>query len=307
MRNRRLPAVAGRFYPAEERRCRDEVAALLAEHAVAAPESDAVPVGGIVPHAGWMFSGRVAAHVLCEIAAQRTPATVVVFGADHWLEASRHAQVYPEGAWSTPLGDVPIDAALGARVVELGRGAIQARADAHRREHSIEVQIPLIQALWPAASVLPILVGPGAEPALVGRAVAEAAADRDDVLALGSTDLTHYGPSYDFTSHGRGRAALAWVRDVNDAAMVAAATAMRGDEVLAEANRHANACGPGAVAAAIAFARARGAARGRLVEYTTSHDVHPRGEPSDFVGYAGVLFERAGGAVASDVRPSSHR
>ena len=220
----------------------------------------------------------------------------MVFGADHWLEAARRAQVYPDGAWTTPLGDVAIDADLAARVVDLGGGAIEARAEAHRREHSIEVQIPLIQALWPEARVLPILVGPAAEPARVGELVAQAVSDRDDVVALGSTDLTHYGPNYDFTSHGRGRAALTWVRDVNDAAMVAAATAMRPDGVLDEANRHANACGPGAIAAAIVFARECGAARGRLVEYTTSYDVLPRGEPSDFVGYAGVLFERAAGS-----------
>lgn len=296
MRNRRLPAVAGRFYPAEERRCRDEVAALLAGGAPREPH-DGIPVAGIVPHAGWMFSGAVAAHVMCEIASRCTPRTVVLFGADHWLEAARHAQLYADGVWTTPLGDVSIDAELAVRVEEVGRGIVQARADAHRREHSIEVQVPLIQGLWPGARVLPILIGPAAEPELVGRLVARAAADRADVVALGSSDLTHYGPNYDFTSHGRGRAALAWVREVNDAAMVAATTAMRPDEVLAEANCHANACGPGAIAATLAFARERGAAHGRLVDYTTSHDVHPRGEPTDFVGYAGVVFERASGST----------
>lgn len=305
MRNRRLPAVAGRFYPAEERRCRDEVAELLARHArPARAENAAAPVAGLVPHAGWMFSGAVAAHVMCEIAAVRSPGTVVVFGADHWLEAARHAQVYPDGSWSTPLGDVAIDSDLAERVVELGGGAIESRAEAHRREHSIEVQLPLIQGLWPEARLLPILVGPAANPTRVGRLVARAAAERDDVVALGSTDLTHYGPNYDLTSHGRGRAALAWVREVNDAAMVAAATAMRPDDVLDEASRHANACGPGAIAAAIGFARECGAAHGRLVEYTTSHDVLPRGEPLDFVGYAGVLFERPAGSSRGAPSPS---
>ncbi len=295
MTSRRSPAVAGQFYPGDRAGCRAELAAILGTANVpplASPTAaTVVPVAGVVPHAGWTYSGAVAGRVLCEIAAHRTPSTVVLFGADHWGEARTRPQLHPAGSWLTPLGEVAVDAALAERVLVHASGEIEACAEAHRREHSIEVQVPLLQTLWPQARILPILVGPRARAADVGRLVAEASAGDEGVIAIGSTDLTHYGPNYDFTSHGHGRAALDWVKGTNDAGIIALATALSADEIVPEALRHLNACGPGAMAAAIGFALARGAVRGRLLAYTTSHDVHPRGEPRDFVGYAGIVFD----------------
>ncbi len=295
MTNRRSPAVAGQFYPGDRAGCRAELIEILGEsperrHEAAALGA-AVPVGGVVPHAGWVYSGAVAGCVLREIARGVTPDTVVIFGADHWGEARQRAQLDPEGSWLTPLGEVAVDASFAARVLDRAAGEIEARAESHRREHSIEVQVPLVQELWPKARIVPILVGPRVGAAQVGRWVADVAGADEAVVAIGSTDLTHYGPHYDFTPHGRGRAALDWVKHTNDAAILALATTMRADEIVAEALRHQNACGPGAMAAAIAFAVARGATRGRLLSYTTSHDVRPRGEPQDFVGYAGIVFD----------------
>ncbi len=248
------------------------------------------PVGCVVPHAGWVYSGAVAGHVLARVASKLAPSTVVLFGADHWGEARRRAQVYPDGVWASPLGDAAIDADLAASICGEAGDLVESRASAHRREHSIEVQVPLVQWLWPSAKIVPLLVSPGDDAPELGRRVARAVEGRSDVLALGSSDLTHYGPGYEFTPRGGGRQALEWVKSANDAAIIQVMTSMRTDEVVPESERHRNACGAGAIAAVIAFSRARGAERGELVEYTTSHDVRPRGEPVDFVGYAGVVF-----------------
>ena len=104
---------------------------------------------------------------------------------------------------------------------------------------------------------------------------------------LGSTDLTHYGPSYDFAPEGSGEAAVRWVREVNDRRFIDAVVALDGEEAVRLALRERSACSAGAAAAAIAFARAGGATAARLLHYRTSLDVMPA---ASFVGYAAILL-----------------
>ena len=104
---------------------------------------------------------------------------------------------------------------------------------------------------------------------------------------IGSTDLTHYGPNYDFTPRGTGPDALAWVREHNDRRLLDCLLGLRHNEALELAQRERSACSAGAAVAAARYAELRGAASGRLLEYATSHDRHPG---SSFVGYAAISF-----------------
>ena len=107
---------------------------------------------------------------------------------------------------------------------------------------------------------------------------------------VGTTDLTHYGRAYyGFAPAGAGERALEWAR-ANDEQVLDLILAMRAEDIVAEAAAHHNACGGGAIAGTIAAARALGAEKGYLLEYTTSHDVMPRGPATDFVGYAAIVF-----------------
>ena len=111
----REPAVAGRFYPGTSGECRREIDAMrIPEAAADLPER---PVGGIVPHAGWVFSGATALRVLDAIRARRTPATFVLFGATH--SPIRRAAVFPSGGWETPLGLAEIDERLAGEFLAL--------------------------------------------------------------------------------------------------------------------------------------------------------------------------------------------
>lgn len=279
---------AGQFYPAKPEECARELAGLVAA-ARAFPPTPGAVMAGIVPHAGWIYSGPTAARVFVDLDAGGPPSTVVVFGAVH-VHGVPRAALWAQGAWATPLGDVAIDESLARRVLAAGAGLIEERPRIHEREHSIEVQVPFIRHLWPSARLLPVMVPPDASASRVGEIVARAASSAAGrVVALGSTDLTHYGPGYGVVTHGVGAAALAWARDENDAAMLARVAALDADAIVAEARLHGNACGPGAVAAALAFARARGAGCATLLDHTTSYDVRPSGTPTDFVGYAGVV------------------
>lgn len=249
-------------------------------------------IGGIVPHAGWVCSGAVAGHVIRQIAGNQPPTVVVVFGAIHVPNVAR-AAVFPSGAWETPLGMAEVDARLVERICG-HTGLLESDAHAHDEEHSIEVEIPFLQHLVPGALIVPIMVPVDEKAAALGVSVGKTCRDFGArAVFLGSTDLTHYGPSYRFSPKGLGAEGLKWAKDVNDRAMIEVMLSLLEQEAARHAVMHKNACGGGAIAATLAACKAFGARRATLLEHTTSHEVlSERGyEPMlDAVGYAGIVF-----------------
>lgn len=279
---------AGSFYPADGQGCRELIAECLG--AYQPPAEPPRVVAGIVPHAGWVFSGPTAAKVFRSVKDKAAPQTFVIFGAVHVWGMGRQAALCAEGEWETPCGNAVIDHELAAEILKACPKLVADEPSAHTREHSIEVQIPFIQYLFPTAQIVPIMVNPDHHAADIGRHVGERLASYPKpVVVLGSTDLTHYGPSFDFTPDGVGAASLAPMK-ANDQRIIDLIASMQAEAVLAEADEHRNACGAGAIAATIAVAKALGAARGYLLEHTTSQDVMPERPASDFVGYAGMIF-----------------
>jgi len=288
----REPAVAGMFYPDHEAACRSELDDVLGG-ATSLPAVGGQILGGIVPHAGWICSGAVAGKVFAALR-KDPPETVVLLGAVHY-PIGPAAAMFGGGAWRTPIGSVAIDAELAEAVLDRCELVLH-DPEAHRAEHSIEVQVPFIRRLLPQARLLPIMVPPGDNCPKVGEEVAEAVRQLGRKVAyVGSTDLTHYGPRYRFTPQGLGRRGVAWAKQVNDRRMLDLILAMRAEEVVEEAQAHLNACGSGAVSATIAACRRSGAERAVLLEHTNSAEtlahIEP-GEPSDAVGYAAVVFTR---------------
>ena len=287
----RQPVVADQFYPGDREQCLAEIRACLASQASSEPLPDRL-VAGIVPHAGWTFSGALAAMVFAAVRKRRGAVrTFVVFGAAHGYFGVKPA-IDGSDAWETPLGAAPIDDSLRRSLLDTG--AAVASSSAHRHEHSIEVQIPFIRHLFPEARILPIIV-PANESALV---LANALADLPareiaEVVCIGSTDLTHYGPRYGFTPMGVGSEALGWASTVNDRQFIDLALALEPQRLLANAIENGNACGPGAAAAAVMAAKRLGATNGTLLAHTSSNEVMLRqmGTTSrDSVGYAAIVF-----------------
>jgi len=276
---------ASQFYPAD---CGRAAEALL--RGFVPPKVPDPIVGGIVPHAGWQYSGAVAAKVFGSIRAQRQPATFVILGAVHrWAGING---VYARGAWSTPLGPVPIDEDLAGQILEETTGWTVDDPSCHTGEHSIEVELPFIKHLFPDARVVPVAVNPDSRAVPLGRQIGGILRDRGaDAVVIGSSDLTHYGDIYGFTPAGFGARAHRWMEN-NDERILRLVETMSDSEIPEEAHRHRNACGAGAIAATIAAARVLGAGCGRVIEHTTSHDVLPEGEFRMAVGYAAVLFSR---------------
>lgn len=287
MNTRRRPIVADRFYPGRRGECLRAVDAYLDKPAIRRA------IGGVVPHAGWIFSGDTAGTSIGSLAGQDAD-TIVVFGAVH-VPDRNIATVYPRGVWETPLGEIEID---GELVQAVGQSPlITTDAAPHQFEHSIEVEVPLIQRAFPHARLLPIMVRPTDHAAAVGRDVAAAADSLGRrVLYLASTDLTHYGPRYGFEPHGHGLEGIRWAKEVNDRRFIDRVASLDESGVVPEAEIHRNACGAGAVAATIAAAQASGCGEYRELAHTTSAEspVLADSPIEDSVGYEAGVFVAGG-------------
>lgn len=300
----REPIAAGTFYPAQAEACRQELAALFHEFP---DQTSAEPVfGGLVPHAGWRCSGRVTAKVFAALSggaravtpkrSAGTPndneAVIILFGGVHRYRGQR-AALFAQGRWQTPLGPIDVNARLAERILDES-SLIVDDADAHRDEHSLEVQMPFVKYVLPAATILPIMVPCDDAAVDVGLSVAAALnAAECEVVIIGTTDLTHYGPRYGFTPQGVGTDANDWAKQVNDRRFLDLVCDMKSEQVVPQSVEYRNACSGGAVAATIAAVAALGATRGVLLDHTTSSEVLcSPGDPvaQDSVGYAGVVF-----------------
>jgi len=288
----RKPIVAGQFYPAQRHSCIDQINQCLQAKAVPKTLPGTI-VAGIVPHAGWTFSGDLAALVFSAIKNRHENVdTFVIFGAAHGYFGQSPA-VYDKGSWLTPLGEVDVDEELAVAV--LGTGTAVSDCGAHGFEHSIEVQVPFIQHLFTDAKILPIIVPPREQAVSLGTKLGDIISRETNkkIVCIGSTDLTHYGPRYGFVPMGTGTEALRWASRVNDQRFIDLALKLEPQDLLASAAENCNACGPGAAAAAIAAAKQLGKIQGLLLAHTNSNDVMLRemGTTSlDSVGYAAIVF-----------------
>lgn len=277
------PHFAGRFYPREKAACERMLAQMFAERDVPSGPT------AIVPHAGWVYSGRTAALGVRAVAAYR-PDVVVVFGSVH-VATGNEASLIADGVCVTPVGELEIDGELAERIAR--KDGVVVDAQVHRGEHSIEVQLPLIRWAMPDVRIVPLMVRPGSWAAEVGRASAEAARDLGRRAAfLGSTDLTHYGPAFGFEPAGRGAPGLKWAKEVNDRRLIERIARLDAGGVIEEAALNRNACGAGAVAAAIGAAEVLGATEYRELEHTTSAEVEATQgyEAVNSVGYEAGVF-----------------
>ncbi|MDY7009186.1 MAG: AmmeMemoRadiSam system protein B [Planctomycetota bacterium] len=287
---KRQPYRAGSFYEAGEDACRRSARKLLDDAEIPNDLPEAL-FGGLVPHAGWVFSGLTASMTFKALASRNRLGRVVIFGADHWGTAGDGA-VFDKGAWLTPLGEVAIDEELSDALLG-GCSLLRADSSAHNREHSIEVQLPLMQVACGDVRIVPINISPSPEAVRVGREVGEVLKGNfPDASVIASTDLTHYGPQYGFTPGGTGPAGLKWAEE-NDARLLKLIETMQAEDVISETSTHRSACGGGAIAATIAACSVMGATSGLTLKYTTSAEVMRQvygNRCDEAVGYVSVVF-----------------
>lgn len=265
----RAPAVAGTFYEATPERLRAQVDACFVDPV---PQSKERFIGAVVPHAGLMYSGHVAAAFYGRA---ELPRRFVILCPNH-TGAGLFAAINREGSWRTPLGEVAIETRLADALMSK-TSLLAEDARAHAREHSLEVQLPFLQRLLDDFTFVPICLGAHRYDVAeeVGRAIAEVLKDERDVAILASSDLNHYEDQK--TTLRKDQLAIDQVLARNPSELWRAV-----DEY------DVSMCGFIPTTAMLVAANALGASEARLIKHATSGDInHDYGH---VVGYASILI-----------------
>jgi AmmeMemoRadiSam system protein B len=261
----------------------DEIGRFLSEWSISQGSAHAA----LAPHAGWYYSGKIAARALSSL--DRNIETLAIIGGH--LSAGYPPLFALEDSVSTPQGAMNINAGLRDAL----RKEIGGQEDRYP-DNTVEVLLPMARFFFPEASLLWLRLPAELSSFDAGRALSAAAAKLGCSMAvLASTDLTHYGPNYGFSPKGRGVEALRWVREVNDRCFINAVESGDPADVLEQAEKDSSSCSVGAVLCAMGFISARNIGPARLLEYGTSADVETeRGLeiPDSFVGYAAMASNR---------------
>ena len=279
----RYPSQAGSFYAGSTEALKRQVESCFTHRfgpgtiPKVAEEGPRRILGLVCPHAGYVYSGPVAAHSYHRLASDGRADVFVILGPNHYGVGSGLATM-DGGVWRTPLGDVEVDADLAKKTVRVS-GLIDPDESAHQYEHSIEVQIPFLQYLYGSSfRIVPICfrMQDLESSREVGNALAEVLKGRNAVV-IASTDMTHYEPQ----------------RRAEEKDKKAIDAVLKMDERLLYENLQSyniSACGYGPVIALVVAAKKLDARNVELLSYKTSGDI--TGDKSSVVGYASISFSR---------------
>jgi MEMO1 family protein len=265
----RSPAVAGRFYPSDPRVLASEI-----DNYTSSEAATMAARACLVPHAGYMYSGRVAGAVYGSL---EIPPRCILIGPRHFPYGAPMS-ILTEGNWATPFGEAPIDSALAA---EIARACPRLREDpvAHETEHSLEVQIPFLQRLAVDFRFVPIVLASDRYAPLeeIGHGLARVlAAQKNPVLLVISSDMNHY--ESDEITRGKDRKAIDRLLAIDPTGLY---DTVRNEEI--------SMCGYAAAVAGLVALRDLGVNEAKLLRYATSGDVS--GDRDQVVGYAGIIFQ----------------
>ena len=274
----RTPAVSGTFYPDDQQELKSLIHNCFM-HTIGPGKmpptgSDQKIYGVICPHAGFVYSGPVACHSFYSISSS-TSRLAIITGPNHYGIGQSIASMI-DASWKTPLGLMEVDSESALELRD-GLDILELDSFSHSKEHSIEVQIPMLQETFShEMKILPVsLINQEQQTATkVGSAIAKIA-QKKDALLIGSSDFTHYEEN-EFAHR-------------QDLALIDPILKLDVDEfykILYE--RHVTACGFGAIASTMIACKELGATEGKLLKYATSGDVS--GDKSSVVGYASIIF-----------------
>jgi MEMO1 family protein len=266
----RKPAVAGQFYAPLGPALKQQIESLIDKNA---RKSDAIAC--MLPHAGYMYSGKVAALTVSQI---NIKDTVILLGPNHTGLGAAFS-IMTEGAWETPLGEVEINSDLAKRILRNSKH-LEGDAQAHMREHSLEVELPILQYFKPDLKIVPMIFLSDDTEALkeIGKDIAAALGEPayKNSMLVASSDMTHYEPQKD--AERKDKEAIGAILELNE------------DKLKDKINElNISMCGKAPVVVMLKAAKILGAKGARLIKYETSGDV--TNDRRSVVGYAGIVIQ----------------
>ncbi|MFC1874932.1 AmmeMemoRadiSam system protein B [Chloroflexota bacterium] len=265
----REAVVAGQFYPGSPAQLREMIAGMVDEKA-----TKEEIIGLVSPHAGYIYSGSVAGAAISRV---KTRDTFIIMGPNH-TGLGKPFSIMTEGVWRTPLGGVKIDSELGKRILASSKH-LEEDHNAHRFEHSVEVQLPFLQYFNISFRLVPIVLShaSGAIYKEIGREIAMAVKDlKREVVIIASSDMTHYEPQE--SARRKDDYAIEAILNLDE------------DELLRRIEEfNITMCGYAPAVSLITAAKELRTGRAELVKYLTSGDT--TGDYSSVVGYAGIIIK----------------
>lgn len=265
----RNPVVSGQFYPESPDQLKTMIKRMVAEKAV-----KKTVIGLVLPHAGYIYSGPVAAAAISKIEFKDT---FIIMGPNH-TGRGKPLSIMTEGRWKTPLGEVEIDCELGKRILAIS-SHLEEDNVAHQYEHSIEVQLPFLQYFKKDIRIVPIILAysSGAIYKEIGKELAKAVKELNkEVIIIASSDMTHYEPQE--SARRKDDKAIKAILDLDE------------DELLKRVDElKISMCGYAPVVSLISAAKELGVTGAELVKYQTSGDT--AGDYTSVVGYAGIIIK----------------
>ena len=265
----REPVVAGRFYGGTEKALLSEIK----ECAKGISKEKVKALGAVLPHAGFVYSGKVAAEVMSRL---ETPDTFIIFGPNHTGRGTP-ASIMTEGSWSTPLGEVEIDSELALEMLK-DSSFLEKDSKAHEEEHSIEVQLPFLQYFHKGFKFVPVCIASGRAEDLVNLGEETALAIRKSgksICIIASSDMTHYEPQE--TAINKDKIAIDAILELDEKKLY---NIVRKEAI--------SMCGVAPVMVMLAAVKKLGAKKAELVKYITSGETS--GDYEQVVGYAGLII-----------------
>jgi len=274
----RTPAVAGMFYPDEPKELKSLVHDCFMHQfgpgKIPPAESTKKIFGIICPHAGYVYSGSIACHSFYKISSIPIELFIII-GPNHWGIGCNVASMR-DCIWETPLGNVEVDSESVKELSNIS-GTIELDFFSHIKEHSLEVQIPILQEVFSKGfKILPIvLIDQTKNTAIeLGRCIAKIAKKKNSMI-IGSSDFTHYEENN--FAHKQDKALIEPILNLDLDSFY---------KILYE--KKITACGYGAIATTMAACKELGATKGELLKYATSGDI--TGDKSSVVGYGSIIF-----------------
>ena len=279
----RKPAVAGSFYAGDSKSLNRQIENCFShkigpgEIPLVNPKKENNIIGLISPHAGYMYSGPVAANGFYKIALDGKPNTIIILGPNH-RGFGENISIMVEGSWGTPLGELEIDTEIAENILKNSK-TIKMDKKAHQFEHSIEVQLPFIQYIFGKnIKFIPICmtrqdINTDIE---IAQSICSSVVDKN-ILIIASSDFTHYEPQkYAETVD---KQAINAILEFNPKKLY---------DIIYRQNL--TMCGPGPITVMLIVCETLGAKKAELLKYATSGDVS--GMYDQVVGYASIIIRK---------------